>query len=133
MSEWIASAFLLLGGFFCLVAGIGIIRLRDVFSRMHAATKAGTLGLGLICIAVMIEAQTWLEIIEAAFVFVFMLLTAPVGAHLIGRAVFRTHQPVAPNTKADPDAERFRTGTGEMPVTGTPADGIPARDLAPDH
>ncbi len=39
----------------CLVAGIGVIRLNDVFARMHAATKAGTLGLALICIAVMVQ------------------------------------------------------------------------------
>ncbi|WP_424932253.1 monovalent cation/H(+) antiporter subunit G [Amaricoccus macauensis] len=109
MSEWIASAFLLLGAFFCLVAGIGIIRLKDVFSRMHAATKAGTLGLGLICVAVMIKAETWLGIIEALFVFVFMLLTAPVGAHLIGRAAFRKHQQMDENTRQDEDAEAFRS------------------------
>ena len=52
---------LLAGGFFCLVAGIGIVRMNDVFARMHAATKAGTLGLALICLAVMVEAETWLR------------------------------------------------------------------------
>ncbi|MEM8569579.1 MAG: monovalent cation/H(+) antiporter subunit G [Pseudomonadota bacterium] len=108
MSDIIASLCLLLGGFFCLVAGVGIIRLADVFSRMHAATKAGTLGLALICLAVVIQADTWLEIFEAVFVFVFMLISAPVGAHLIGRAAYRTYQPMAPKTKEDHDAERFR-------------------------
>jgi multicomponent Na+:H+ antiporter subunit G len=108
MSNWIASAFLVLGGFFCLVAGIGVIRLNDVFSRMHAATKAGTLGLGLVCVAVMLKAETWLDIVEAAFVFLFMLLSAPVGAHLIGRAAFRVYQPMSPATQKDEDAEAFR-------------------------
>jgi multicomponent Na+:H+ antiporter subunit G len=110
MSSWIASACLVLGGFFCLVAGIGIIRLRDVFSRMHAATKAGTLGLGLVCVAVMIQAEDWLHVLEAAFVFLFMLLSAPVGAHLIGRAAFRVFQPMCPSTRKDEDAEAFRDG-----------------------
>ncbi len=109
MNDWIASVFLLLGGFFCLVAGIGIIRMKDVFARMHAATKAGTLGLGLVCLAVMLKAGNWSEVVEALFVFGFMLISAPVGAHLIGRAAFRRHQPMAPNTQMDPDAEVFRS------------------------
>ncbi|MCB1351402.1 MAG: monovalent cation/H(+) antiporter subunit G [Rhodobacteraceae bacterium] len=108
MSEWIASAFLVAGGLFCLVAGLGVLRLNDVFSRMHAATKAGTLGLALICVAVMIMATDWLHVVEALFVFLFMIASAPVGAHLIGRAAFRINQPMAPNTREDPDAEKFR-------------------------
>ena len=108
MSDWLAAALLVAGGFFCLVAGIGVVRLNDVFARMHAATKAGTLGLALICLAVMVEARTWLEVAEALFVFLFMIASAPVGAHLIGRAAFRTRTPVDPKTRLDPDAERFR-------------------------
>jgi multicomponent Na+:H+ antiporter subunit G len=108
MIEWIASGCLLLGGFFCLVAGIGIVRLNDVFARMHAATKAGTLGLALVCVAVMIKSESWLHMVEAAFVFLFMILSAPVGAHLIGRAAFRRHQPLCPRTQSDDDVESFR-------------------------
>jgi multicomponent Na+:H+ antiporter subunit G len=108
MSEWIASVFVVLGGLFCLVAGLGIIRLGDVYCRMHAATKAGTMGLALICVAVMIVSTSWLHVFEALFVFLFMIASAPVGAHVIGRAAFRTHQPMAPNTTADEDVEAFR-------------------------
>jgi multicomponent Na+:H+ antiporter subunit G len=108
MADVLASLLVLLGAFFCLVAGIGLVRLRDVFSRMHAATKAGTLGLALICIAVMVRAESWLEIVEALFVFLFMIASAPVGAHLIGRSAYRTGQPMDPETTADTDAEDFR-------------------------
>ncbi len=108
LGEWIASLLMVSGAFFCLVAGIGVIRLNDVFARMHAATKAGTLGLALICIAVMVQAQTWLEIFEALFVFLFMIASAPVGAHLIGRAAFRTRLPVDPKTRFDPGCDQFR-------------------------
>ncbi len=108
MDEWIAAALMLVGAFFCLVAGIGIIRMKDVFGRMHAATKAGTFGLALICIAVMIEAQTWREVLEALFVFVFMIASAPIGAHLIGRAAFRTRAPLDPRTRIDPGCSAFR-------------------------
>lgn len=108
MTDWIAAGFLLAGAFFCLIAGIGVVRLPDVFGRMHAATKAGTLGLALVCIAAMIEAKSWWEIVEPLFVFVFMIASAPVGAHLIGRAAFRTHVPVDPKTEVDPGCSAFR-------------------------
>jgi multicomponent Na+:H+ antiporter subunit G len=108
MIDVVASLLLVAGAFFCLVAGIGIVRMKDVYARMHAATKAGTLGLALICIAFMLEADTWLQVVEAAFVFLFMIASAPVGAHLIGRAAFRTGVPVDPKTRYDPGAEAFR-------------------------
>ena len=109
MTDWIASALLIAGGFFCLVAGIGIARLGDVFCRMHAATKAGTLGLALICLAAMLLADTWGQVLEALFVFLFMIATAPIGAHLIGRAAYRTRVPMDPATQSDPGAEAFRS------------------------
>jgi multicomponent Na+:H+ antiporter subunit G len=108
LSEWIAALLLVAGGFFCLIAGIGVVRLNDVFARMHAATKAGTLGLALVCVAVMVLAPTWLEVVEALIVFLFMIASAPIGAHLIGRAAFRTGTPVDPKTQIDPGCSAFR-------------------------
>jgi len=71
-----------------LVAALGMLRLPDAIIRMHAATKAGTLGAGLILIA---EAVFYQEIgitLRALAAIVFLLLTAPVAAHLIGRAAY---------------------------------------------
>jgi multicomponent Na+:H+ antiporter subunit G len=124
MTDWLASAFLVSGAFFCLVAGIGVVRLRDVYSRMHAATKAGTLGLALVCIAAMIEADGWRELVEPLFVFLFMIASAPIGAHLIGRAAFRARVPTDPATRTDPEAEAFRM-PGEKAWTSAVTD--PAR------
>jgi multicomponent Na+:H+ antiporter subunit G len=117
-TDWIAAALVLAGGFFCLVAGLGVVRLADVFERMHAATKAGTLGLALICLAVMVEAESWLEVVEAGFVFLFMIASAPVGAHVIGRAAFRTRAPLDPRTRSDPGAEAFRPERRARPRRG---------------
>ncbi|MFO1107464.1 MAG: monovalent cation/H(+) antiporter subunit G [Amaricoccus sp.] len=108
MSDWIAAALLVAGGFFCLVAALGVLRFGDVFCRMHAATKAGTLGLALVCLAEMLLAKDWAQLFETLFVFLFMIATAPIGAHLIGRAAFRTRAPVSPGTESDPGAEAFR-------------------------
>lgn len=106
--DWIAAALFLGGGFFCLVAGLGILRLGDVYMRMHAATKAGTLGLALVCLGAMAKAATWAQVLEPLFVLVFMIATAPVGAHLIGRAAFRARTPCDPRTREDPDTDTFR-------------------------
>jgi multicomponent Na+:H+ antiporter subunit G len=109
MIDWLAAAFLVSGGVFCLIAGVGIVRLPDIYMRMHAATKAGTLGLVLVCVAAMLLAESWGQVVEPLIVFLFMIATAPVGAHLIGRAAYRTRIPEAPATRADVDAEPFRT------------------------
>ena len=88
MSAIIASALLIIGGIFCLVAAVGMLRLPDTLIRMHAATKAGTLGAGCILAAGAVvagELDTTLKTIAAI---VFLLFTAPVAAHLIGRAAY---------------------------------------------
>ncbi len=108
MIEAIAALLLVVGGFFCLVAGIGLVRLGDVFCRMHAAAKAGTLGLALVCLAAALLADDWGQVVEPLIVFVFMIATAPIGAHLIGRAAFRAGAPPLPGTKTDEGVERFR-------------------------
>lgn len=90
MLEIIAGILLLSGGFFVLVAAVGILRLPDILMRMHASTKAGTLGAGLILLAV---AFTYAEIgivSRAVATIVFILLTAPVAAHAIGRAAYKS-------------------------------------------
>ena len=108
MTDWIASGLVVAGAFFCFVAGVGVLRLRDVFARMHAATKTGTLGLGLVCLAAAVEAESWPQAIEPIVVFLFMIASAPIGAHLIGRAAFRTRVPEDPRTRHDPGAAAFR-------------------------
>ncbi|MDZ7597758.1 MAG: monovalent cation/H(+) antiporter subunit G [Desulfobacterales bacterium] len=88
MSAFIAAALLLVGSLFCLVAAVGMLRLPDTLIRMHAATKAGTLGTGCILAAEAVAAGELATTLRAAAVIVFLLLTAPVAAHLIGRAAY---------------------------------------------
>jgi multicomponent Na+:H+ antiporter subunit G len=88
MSDVISSFLLVSGSLFSLVAALGMLRLPDTIMRMHAATKAGTLGAGLILIA---EAVFYQEIgitLRALAAITFLLMTAPVAAHLIGRAAY---------------------------------------------
>jgi multicomponent Na+:H+ antiporter subunit G len=90
MAEWIMAAFVLSGGFFCFAAGLGVLRFPDVLIRMHASTKAGTLGSGLILVAVAIFFADSATISRAILAILFLMLTAPVAAHMIGRAAFKT-------------------------------------------
>ena len=88
MSAVIASALLIIGSIFCLVAAVGMLRLPDTLIRMHAATKAGTLGAGFILAAEAVVAAELGTTLKAIAAIVFLLLTAPVAAHLIGRAAY---------------------------------------------
>ena len=84
MNEIISALLLVLGSLFSFVAALGMLRLPDTVIRMHAATKPGTLGAGLILIG---EAFFYAELgitLRALAAITFLLLTAPVAAHLIG-------------------------------------------------
>lgn len=89
MTEIIIALFLLAGGFFCLIAAIGVLRLPDVLTRMHAATKAGILGSSLILIGSAIQLQDTEITARVIATILFLMLTTPIGAHAIGRAVVK--------------------------------------------
>ena len=85
MSTIVASALLILGALFALIAAIGIVRMPDIYCRMHAATKAGAFGVSLILLALCVAIPTVRIFIQSILIIVFFYLTAPVAAHLIGR------------------------------------------------
>jgi len=92
MINIIISVFLLLGGFFALIAAIGVLRLPDVLTRMHASTKAGILGSSLILIGGAIYLQETEITARVIAIILFLMLTSPIGAHMIGRASVRDLQ-----------------------------------------
>ena len=94
MLDIAASVLLVAGGTFCFIAGLGLVRMRDVYLRMHAATKAGTLGAGLILSGVAVHFAERGTDIRALIAIVFLVITAPVAAHMIGRAAYRTRVPM---------------------------------------
>jgi multicomponent Na+:H+ antiporter subunit G len=88
LMPWIASALVLVGGVFCLLGAIGVVRLPDCYSRMHAASKAGALGAVLVLAGVS-AASTGGAAMEAVFALLVVLATAPLAAHAISRAAYR--------------------------------------------
>ncbi len=101
MIDILITLLLVLGGGFAAIAGLGLLRLPDVLIRMHASTKAGTLGVGLIVIAVAVSKGDLLVTTKAVLIILFLLLTAPVAAHLIGRAAYRSGTPLWSGTVLD--------------------------------
>jgi len=86
----VVSAVLLLSGvLLAVVAGLGLVRLPDVFSRMHAATKPATLGLLLILVGAALRVEDGGDAAALLLVGAFQFLTVPVGAHIIGRSAYR--------------------------------------------
>ncbi|MCL2464162.1 MAG: monovalent cation/H(+) antiporter subunit G [Micrococcales bacterium] len=87
----IASMVCLLGGaFLAFAAGMGVLRFGDLLARMHAATKPQTLGLILVLAGLALRLRSGGAVWALALVALFQLLTAPVAAHLVGRAGYRT-------------------------------------------
>lgn len=86
----LSSVLLLLGVGFAVLAGLGLVRFPDVFSRMHAATKPATLGLLLIVAGAALQQDRRSDAVKLLLVAAFQFLTSPVAAHMIGRAAYRT-------------------------------------------
>jgi len=84
--EWAIVALALLGAFFGAVAAIGIVRLPDVYSRAHAASKSDTLGAVLTIAAVAAALQTDLSTVKSLFLLAFLFITNPTAAHAVARA-----------------------------------------------
>jgi multicomponent Na+:H+ antiporter subunit G len=108
----VTSILVLAGTFFALVAAIGMLRLPDLPMRMHAATKAGTLGAGLLLVAVAFAAPGPGAIARALAGMVFLLMTAPVAAHLVARAAYRAGEmPLWERTTVDELGDHARQTT----------------------
>ena len=84
--EYIGAVFLISGSFFCSVAALGVLRMPDVYIRLHASTKAGTLGLGMIMIGVAFAFNELTVTSRVIAIILFVLITAPVASHMLGRA-----------------------------------------------
>ena len=86
MIDIIFIILIFLGAAFMLIAAIGLIRFTDLYSRMHATTKATSLGLLLLIIGVSLFFNTGTVWIKALMVIVFIYLTAPLAAHYIAKS-----------------------------------------------
>lgn len=87
--DLVAIVLILGGALLCLTAAIGVLRFRDVATRLHAATKPQVLGLILICLAIALSLRSWETVAFLVPVVLMQLATAPLSAHMVGRQAYR--------------------------------------------
>lgn len=118
--EILVCFFLITGSFFLLVGGIGMVRLPDLFMRLHAPTKASTLGLGSYLIAAMIYAAFHYSFgFPELLLTLFAFITAPVSANLLAQAAIhlnlRSRSGNVPETiNRRLPWERYKRGTSNV-------------------
>jgi len=94
MIDYIIVFLATFGAAFVLLAAVGILRMPDLYLRISVTTKAATLGIGLILICVAVYFGEAPIATRALAIIFFLLLTAPVGAHLIGRSSYFVDTPL---------------------------------------
>jgi multicomponent Na+:H+ antiporter subunit G len=114
MTEVVVTGLLLVGALFLLLAAIGLVRMPDLFTRMSAATKGTTLGVGCMLAAVAIHFPG-IEITTRVLAGVaFFFLTAPVGAHMIARAAYFVGVPLWEGTVRDELRGQYNPRTHQL-------------------
>ncbi len=92
VADAVGLACLAVGAVMCLTSAIGLLRLPDLYARMHAATKPQALGLMLAMLGLGLRARSGLDVGMLLFVITFQMLTIPVSAQLISRARYRSDE-----------------------------------------
>lgn len=132
VGSWLAAALVsglvTCGALSCLIASIGVLRFPDVFTRMHAASKAGSLGACLPLLAVSLALWDGSVTIRALATAGFVLFTAPVAVHVLGYAAYRH-----PEVKLSEETVLDELGGSGMldpiePAAGTSPDSATARE-----
>ena len=127
----VVSATLLLGGvLLAVVAGVGLVRFPDVFSRMHAATKPATLGLLMVCLGAALAMDDPADRSKLLLVALFQFLTAPVAAHMIGRSAYRAGTGALDDLVVDDLRDVSDGSATPSAVAGTRTDGTDMEDPA---
>ncbi|HEY9497686.1 MAG TPA: monovalent cation/H(+) antiporter subunit G [Terrimesophilobacter sp.] len=103
--DLLTGACLILGAFLSLAAGVGLIRFPDAIARMHATTKPQILGLIFILAGVALQERRWSTVLVLVLILLFQMMTAPISAHMVGRAGYRTGV-VAPGSLLVDELER---------------------------
>lgn len=103
-----------LGTIFVLLAAVGLLRMPDTYLRLAVTTKAATLGIGLLMIAAAIYSYELALTAKVLAIILFILLTAPVSAHLIGRTSYLAGVKLWKNSVMDELEGKYNNSTEEL-------------------
>ena len=107
MMMWLAwneiiAAILLVGSlFFFLASAIGMIRLPDFYSRLHASGNSETMGLMLACLGLVFYEGPTLTAVKIVIIFLLVFLANPIGTHILGKAALKSGHPITPVDKEE--------------------------------
>ena len=114
LAEILSWVCLLCGGFFVLAGGIGLVRLPEFYTRLHASGLIDTLGLWLILVGLMIQAGPSLVTVKLVLIIAFVFFTSPTSTHAVAQAAFvgGLKPLLAKSDESDSQPEDARTGDG---------------------
>ena len=99
------------GGFFCVVGALGLNRMPDVFTRMHATSVSDTMGVGLLCVGMATQTSDWTVWVRLAIILIVLYVTGAVASHALARAALHDGQkPLL----TGPDGELRETDCAEL-------------------
>ncbi|WP_163577565.1 monovalent cation/H(+) antiporter subunit G [Halomonas faecis] len=130
MIEFVKGFLVIAGATFMLLAALGILRLPDLLTRMHATTKAAALGVILLMLAVALHFLQVAVVARAFAIIVFVLMTAPVAAHVIGRAGYFVGSKLWDGTVKDELRPNYDPLTHEL-KSGLETEANARRDIKP--
>jgi multicomponent Na+:H+ antiporter subunit G len=99
--DWVSGFFLLAGGFLCITGGVGLLRMPDFFSRIHAAGMTDTLAAPLLLCGLMLQMEWSLDLIKAVMILILILATNPTATHSMAKAAL--HGGLRPLVKESDD------------------------------
>ena len=88
-SDYLSAALLIAGGVFFLAGTLGLLRFPDVYTRLHALTKADNVGLGLIIAGLAVQMESWAVVGKLLLIWVLVLLAGASVAHLVARGALQ--------------------------------------------
>lgn len=98
--DWLSWVSIAGGGVFCVIGAIGLLRMPDFYTRMHAASVIETLGAGLLIIGMLLQAGLSLIAVKLLFIALLIFFTSPTATHALARAArFRGLEPMAKEQK----------------------------------
>ena len=86
MTDILTTLLLIVGAFFFIAGTVGLLRFPDVYTRLHALTKADNLGLGLLIVGLALQAESWMVMAKLVLIWFLVMLASASVAHLVARA-----------------------------------------------
>lgn len=120
MTELLVLVLIIVGTAFSVLAAIGLVRMPDIYSRLQVTTKSATIGASSLVFAAALRFGDTGTATRAFLIVAFMFLTAPIAAHMIGRAAYAAGDPLWEGTVLDEWADNRDSGKAPKNPTGLP-------------